>query len=56
MGKRKRKRKPTREPQLPENSRAYRKRDELYVVHRTVMTYLESKTSDDVYGNVKNHQ
>ena len=55
MGKSKQKRKSTREPQLSENSRVARKRDKQYVVHRMVMTSLESKTRGDVYGNVKNN-
>ena len=53
MGKRKSKRKSTREPQLSSNSRAARKRDKQDVVHRMVMTSLESKTRGDVYGNME---
>ena len=56
MVKSKQKRKPTREPQISENSRAARKRDKQGVVHRMVVTSLESKIRGDVYGNVKNHQ
>ena len=53
MGKSKQKRKSAGEPQLSANSRAARKRAKQNVVHRMVMTYLESKTRGDVYGNVK---
>ena len=53
MGKRKKKRKTTRGPQLSANSRAAKKRAKQDVVHGMVMTYLQSKTTDDVYGNVK---
>ena len=53
MGKSKQKPKPTREPQLSVNSRADRKRAKQDVVHRMVVTSLESKTRGDVYGNVK---
>ena len=53
MGKSKQKRKSTREPQLSANSRAARKRAKQDVVHRMVVTSLESKTRGDVYGNVK---
>ena len=41
MGKRKQKRKSTREPQLSANSRAASKRAEQDVVHRVVITSLE---------------
>ena len=54
MGKRKHKRKFTREPQLSANSRAAMKRAKQDVVHRVVMIFLESKTRGDVYVNVKN--
>ena len=53
LGKSKKKRKSTREPQLSENSRADRKRAKQDVVHRMVMKYLESETKVDVYGNLK---
>ena len=53
MGKRKKKRKSTREPQLLANSIAARKRATQDVVHRMVMVSLESKTRGDVYGNLK---
>ena len=53
MWKSKQKHKPTREPQISANSRAARKRDKKYVVHRMIMTYLESKTRGNVYGYVK---
>ena len=53
MGKSKQKHKSTREPQLSANSRAARKRAKQDVVHRMVVTSLESKTRGDVYGNVK---
>ena len=52
MGKSKQKRKSTREPQLSENSRSTRKRAKQYVVHRMVVTSIESKKRGDVYGNV----
>ena len=55
MGKSKQKRKSTRETQLSANIRVARKRATQDVVHRMVMTSLESKTRGDVYGNVKNH-
>ena len=42
------KRKCTREPQVSENSREARKRSKQDVVHRMVMTTLESKTRGDV--------
>ena len=53
MGKRKSKRKSTREPQLSSNSRAARKRAKQYVILRMVMEYIESKIGGDVYGDVK---
>ena len=53
MGKIKQKRKPTREPQLPANSRAARKRPKQDVVHMMIMQFLESKTTSNVFGNVK---
>ena len=53
MGKSKQKHRSTREYQISANSRAARKRDKQDVVHRMVMTSLESKTRGDVYGNVK---
>ena len=53
MGKNKNKHKCTREPQLPANSRAARKRAKQYVVHKMVVASLDSKTRGDVYGNVK---
>ena len=56
MGKSKQKRKSTREPHLSANSSKSRKRAEQNVVHRMVVTYLESKTRGDVYGNEKNDQ
>ena len=55
MGNSKQKQESTREDHLSENSRADRKRAKKDVVHMMVMTYLESKTRGDVYGNVKNH-
>ena len=48
MGKSKQKQKFTREPQLPANSKAARKKAKQDVVHRVVMTSLESKTRGDV--------
>ena len=54
MGKSKQKRKSIREPQLSSNSTSDRKRAKQYVVHRIVITSLESKTRGDVYGNEKN--
>ena len=53
MGKSKQKRKSTRGPQLSANSRADRKRARQYVVHRVVVTSLESKTRGDIYRIVK---
>ena len=53
MGKIKQKRKSTREPRLSANSRAASKRTKQDVVHRIVMTSIESKTRGNVYGNVK---
>ena len=53
MRKSKQKRKSAREPQLSANSIAVRKRAKQDVVHRMVLTSLESKTRGDVYGNVK---
>ena len=55
MGKSKQKRKSTKEPHISANSRTASKRAKKYVVHRMVMTSLESKKRGDVYGNVKNH-
>ena len=52
----KHKRKSTRKPELSANNRAAKNRAEQDVVHRMVMTYLESKTRGDVYGNVRNCQ
>ena len=52
MGKSKQKHTSTREPQLSANSRSARKIDKQDVVHRMVMTSLESKKRGDVYGNV----
>ena len=56
MGKRKHKRKSTREPHISANSRAARNRAKQDVVHRMVVTSIESKTRGYVYGNVKNNQ
>ena len=56
MVKSKQKYKPTREPQLSENSREARKISKQNAVHRIVMKYLESKIRGNVYGNLKNHQ
>ena len=53
MGNSKQKLKSTREPQLSANSRVARKRAKQDVVHRMVMTSLESKTRGDVYENVE---
>ena len=53
IGESKQKLKYTREPQLSGNSGAARKKAKQYVVHRMIMTYLESKTRGGVYGNVK---
>ena len=53
MGESKQKKKSTREPQLSANSRVARKRAKQDVLHRMFMTYLESKTRGNVYGNVK---
>ena len=53
MGKSKQKPKSAREPQLSQNSRADRNRGKQYVVHRMVMTSIESKTRGDIYVNVK---
>ena len=53
MWKSKQKHKSTREPQLPANSRASRKRAKQDVFHRMVMTSLESKTRSDLYINMK---
>ena len=47
MGKSKHKQKPTGGPQLSENSRAARKRPKQDVVHRMVVTSLESKTNGE---------
>ena len=41
---------------LSENSRAGINRAKKDVVHRMDMTFLESKTRGDVYGNVKNYR
>ena len=46
MGTSKQKIKCTREPQISANGRADRKRAKQDVVHRMVMTSLESKTGD----------
>ena len=54
MGKSKHKQKSTREPQLSANSIAARKRAKQDVVHRMVVTSLESKKGGDVYKNVEN--
>ena len=54
IGKSKQKYKSTSETQIPEKSRADRKRYKQDVVHGIVMTSLESKTRGDVYGNVEN--
>ena len=56
MGKSKQKRKSTREPQLSAKSIVAIKISKQDVVHRMVVTSLESKTRGDVYGNLKNHQ
>ena len=53
MGSNKQKQKSTREPQLSANSSAAKKRAKQDVVHRMVVTSLESKTRGCVYGNVK---
>ena len=53
MGKSKHKRKSIREPQLSANSRSARKRAKQDVVHRMVVTSLESKKGGDVYKNVE---
>ena len=53
-GNSKQKRKSTRKPQLSAYSRAARKRAKQYVVHRMVVTSLESKKGGDVYKNVEN--
>ena len=53
MGKIKHKHKYTREPQLSANIKAARKRAKQDVVHRMVVTSLESKTRGAVYRNVK---
>ena len=53
MGDIKKKRKSIREYQLSSNSRAARKGCKQDVVHRMVMTSLERKKRDDVYGDVK---
>ena len=53
MGNSKHKQKLTSEPQISADSRAARKRAKQDVVHRTVMTSLESKTRGDFYGNLK---
>ena len=47
------KRKSTREPQLSAKNIAARKRSKQDVVHRMVVTSLESKKRGDVYRNVK---
>ena len=52
-GKSKQKRKSTRETELSENKRAARKRAKQDVVHRMVVTSIESKKRGDVYGNMK---
>ena len=53
IGKSKHKHKSTRELHISSNSRAARKRDKQDVVHRMVMTHIESKTRGDIYVNVK---
>ena len=53
MGKSKHKHKSTRKPQLSANSRAARKRAKQDVSLRMVVTSLESKTTGNVYGNMK---
>ena len=53
-GNSKQKHKSTREPQLLTYSRAARKRAKQDVVHRMVVTSLESKKGGDVYKNVEN--
>ena len=55
MGKRKYKRKSTRESQLSARSREARKRAKQDMFHRMVVASLEIKTRGDVYGIVKNH-
>ena len=53
MGKRKQKRKSTREPQISSNSISVRNRAKQDMVHRMVMSSLDIKTRGDVYGNEK---
>ena len=53
MGKSKQEHKSTSEPQLSENNRAARMISKQDVVHRMVVTSLESKTRGYIYGNVK---
>ena len=53
MMKSKQKRKSTREPHLSANSKAARKKAKQDVVHRMVVTSLESKARGDVYRNVE---
>ena len=53
MVKRKHKHKSTIEPQLSANIRAARNSSKQDMVHRMVMTSIESKTPGDICGNVK---